>query len=356
METMATVVDVFKNIGEMIDKQNKKQDNVVPAGEFYKGATENLVNYLDSLNFHVVDLNYSDSYFVFGKGTNSVVSFHIKETPDWLYGIWWEAGGIDYSHPRKSKKEFLKKLEEKQGCITGKFFCQYEPEIDKFKPSRSYFCESLNLEIFETPSEWDYREAKEIIEFIHKEPCLAWMRDYQGVDFNREYHSREEAEEEFHKYLAKKQIRIQAKKDLLLEWLQFLNRGFADQPDRIRVLDRGECWSPRFEFFFIWDDFSDRDIFNEDEEKEGRASCYLADVPFDYFGINLSEEKIKNKEKEMEEREFDGETFYGWEYGASEWMEFVSAEKYAAWEKEKMELPTLSEFIEKIFPTLNIFD
>lgn len=354
---MPTITDVFKNIGEMIDKQNKVQDNIVPAGDYYKGATENLVTYLETLNFHVEDLIYSDSYFIFGKGTNSVISFHVKETPDWLYGIWWEVCGIDYKHPRKSKKELIESLKNKEGSLKATFFCQYEPEINKFKPSRSAFCEKMIIPIFSTPDEWTYREAKEIIEFIHKEPYLAWMHDYMDVDFNREYHSREEAEEEFLKYFAKKQVRIQAKKDLSLEWLQFLNEGFANQPDRIRVLDNGECWSPRFELFFVWDDFSDRDVFDEDEEKEGRASCYLPEVPFDYFGINLSEEKIKNKEKEMEEREFDGETFCSWEYNStSDWLEFVSAEKYATWEKEKMGLPTLSDFIQNILPTLNVFD
>ena len=353
---MPTLENVFKNIGDMINKQNKKIDGIFPAGEYYKAATENLVAYLDTLGYHVKDLEYSDGYFIFGKGTNSVVSFHIEETPDWRYGIWWEVGGIDYSHPRKSKKELLEKIEKRQGYITGQFFCQYEPEIDKFKPSRSYFVDTMTITIFEAPDEWTFHKEKEIINFIHNEPYLAWMRDYEGVDFNREYHSREEAKEEFDKYFTQKNKDKKNKTHLQLEWIMFLKKVFANQLDKIHVLDNGDCCHPRFELFLVWDDFSN-EVFDDEDREDERASCYLENIPFEVFGLDSSKEEIENKDKEMDTVEIDGKEYYHWNYNLfSDWLEIVSANKYAQWEKKGYGLPTLTDFIEKIYPTLNLFE
>ena len=49
---------------------------------------------------------------------DSVVKFHIKGIKNWRFGMW-----IDHKLPN----------------FTVQFFTQYEPEIDKFKPSRSIF-------------------------------------------------------------------------------------------------------------------------------------------------------------------------------------------------------------------------
>ena len=57
--------------------------------------------------------NYGNGYFIFDYGPNTVVHFRLKETPGWLYGIWWE----------------LKINTENEVSIVGKFFAQYENEI-----------------------------------------------------------------------------------------------------------------------------------------------------------------------------------------------------------------------------------
>ena len=346
--------NVFQELIDMTDKQNAKINKTFPVGDYYKEATESLVAYLDKVGYHVKDLQFSDSYFIFGKGTNSVVSFHIDETPNWLYGIWWKVAGIDNDHPRKGKKLVLEKIKNKELDINGEFFCQYEPEIDKFKPSRSEFVEELIISVFEESNDWSYNYVEKVIDFIYKQPYLAWMHDFEGIDFNREYHTSEEAKEEYDKYFNKKVTRVKRRDELQLEWLKFLRKIFANQLDNVRVMDNGENWSPRFDIYLVLDDFSN-EVFDEDDREFGRASCHFYDIPFDVFGLDTSIEEIKNKWKELDSVEYEDDNYFYFHNEVSDWLEITTKEKYEEYRKDGIEMPTLEEFINKVYSTLNVF-
>lgn len=112
--------------------------------------------------------DYSNGYFVFDYGPNTVVHFRLKETPGWLYGIWW---GLQIDA-------------EDKVSIVGKFFAQYENEIDKFKPSASYYvCDMEVIMAADGSVCLDEGEVVSIINFIRDHPYRAW---YGNINFNDE--------------------------------------------------------------------------------------------------------------------------------------------------------------------------
>lgn len=98
--------------------------------DLYKQMTERLFKEIkkecSDLNqdIDIEEVEYEDGYFIFGRGTNSVVRFKIKQAPDWTFGIWWKEPETD-----------------EEGVITAtcELFWQFTETIDKFKPSRSVF-------------------------------------------------------------------------------------------------------------------------------------------------------------------------------------------------------------------------
>ena len=236
----------------MIDFYN---DSVAEAdqkgyAEIYKAITEQILYHSipeafieieGEGTFTVTDLEYLDGYFLFGKGTNSVVEFKIKENPEWLFGIWYS----------------IKEDELYQGLplIKVQMFAQYEEEIDKFKPSASVFCDSFctngKLEDLDAGICWDF--ARQII-FIIKEPALAYCRDVFYWDYNLEYHTREEAEEvqrndKAHKLLTEQ---YQHNADQAIE--HYVLSSFSYKPNEMPngcIFKRDENWSPRYDIFFF---------------------------------------------------------------------------------------------------------
>lgn len=92
--------------------------------------------------------------------------FHIKQCKGWLFGI---------------------RPELENTC----FFCQYEQETGKFKPSRSEYVLWVNNENLFDESVFvaahEIRPILQLIKFIHNHPIRAWYKDFTGVDYNIEY-------------------------------------------------------------------------------------------------------------------------------------------------------------------------
>ena len=133
------------------------------------------------------------------KTDSSSWTFHVEECPGWKFGLWWES--VDANSP-----------DDKPKILKGWCFTQYEQFIDKFKPSRSEYCADLILDFenIETAmkaiKELGHKEGEyaapwsgawtclRFMEYIHKEPALAFCSDALGYDYKYEYLSREEAE------------------------------------------------------------------------------------------------------------------------------------------------------------------
>lgn len=130
-----------------------------PVSEKLLELTRQLFEHLKNQNYTVATKQYGDGYFIFDYGPNTVVQFSLKETPGWLYGVWWRVSV------------------NKEGTvrISGEFFAQYEEEIDKFKPSASYYgCDMLSLVAADGSVCLEEGEVVSIIDFIRNHPYRAW--------------------------------------------------------------------------------------------------------------------------------------------------------------------------------------
>lgn len=99
---------------------------------------------------------------------DGLVNFHIKECKGWLFGLWCLA---------KEDKE----TQEIQ------YFCQYEQDINKFKPSESNIYKKIIAYTYENNNDkvdtlivyMDY--IINSIELIRKHPLRAWYENYYGA-------------------------------------------------------------------------------------------------------------------------------------------------------------------------------
>lgn len=183
-----TLADALKPMADLYKKHVDENDKSGYA-DMLKACTESFFDLINGEVFfedHPIlefkDVTYLDGYFIFGRGTNSIVHFRINDCPGWKFGIWWNV-------PDKPEET----------TINGEFFAQFEDAIDKFKPSRSSLCETIKISIDANRSNvWS---AARMIRFIIDEPYLAFCRDLYCWNYNYEYHTREEAEEKFRGYV-----------------------------------------------------------------------------------------------------------------------------------------------------------
>lgn len=203
------------------------------------------------------DIEYLDGYFIFGYGTNSVVHFHVDECPGWKFGIWWN------------------KQKDDKDVFTGEFFAQFEEEIDKFKPSRSEIGAKIQVNLGEHDMCFAYG-AGEQIRFIRDEPYLAFCRDYNGWDYNKEYHTREEAEAEYRKYREYRDNKDKYTAMMDEKILKYVADKVLPVFHNAEIIDNGPSWSPRYHIVAPFAD--NTDFVGEpgiyewfgDEDKEGK--------------------------------------------------------------------------------------
>ena len=91
-------------------------------------AAEKVFSYIRKNKIVPVNIQYGNCYFIFDKGEDGVVHFEIKGLHNWKFAMWVN------TNPDELKNE---KGEEYPAI---QFFCQHKTNIDKFKPSRSFFC------------------------------------------------------------------------------------------------------------------------------------------------------------------------------------------------------------------------
>lgn len=229
--------NAFESLAEIYTEAVDKADGA-GLSEVYKQATDRLFQELKNEcgGLTITDVEYLDGYFIFGRGTNSIVHFHIDETPGWKYGIWWEP---------VEDKDTGKPYTDRVHCS---IFAQYEEEIDKFKPSASMVCEELTLyfQYQSTSRLWAFADD---IKFIRDEPYLAFYREMHYTDFNREYISREEARTYYELHRAERKLEAEVKeandKDILSTICQILKEDL--EAGICFIQDRSESWSPRYE-------------------------------------------------------------------------------------------------------------
>ena len=244
---MADLEKVLETMANIYDKTLKEIDENGLA-DVYKTATEKLFEDIKKetgLDLHFEDVEYLDGYYIFAYGTNSVVHFHIKETPGWLYGIWW--GGIPTEETKDKEDEEKKYCTDKLSC---ELFMQFEKTIDKFKPTASVFCSGFEYEL--EPDYWNraFSSICDDIKFISKEPYLAFYKEMFSTDFNHEYVSREKAKRYWDSYWKKEEKIHNIKTQCSQKVFDFI-KGIIEEDAKkgdIFIYDFGNWISPRYDF------------------------------------------------------------------------------------------------------------
>lgn len=248
---MATSKNALKCISDFYANSVKREDSK-GFSDLYVQATQEVLSSIEKefrerglfndLSVHFEDIAYGDGYYIFGMGTNSVVHFRIKETPGWLYGIWWSPIETEETKNKKKKEYYSDK-------VTCTFFMQHESLIDKFKPSYSVFCNKFihNLACEDSTSEVD--DVCGDIAFIIKEPYLAFYKDLYSTNFNHEYVSREKAKKVWDKYWKEKHKEEELSKTCAQKVFDTLKTILKDDVKHgyVFIVDRGDYISPRYD-------------------------------------------------------------------------------------------------------------
>lgn len=268
-------------IADMYNEELEKAD-AKGFANLYKRCFIVFMSHIEKLSgntLHIVDKVYKDGYYLFASGTNSVVHFHIKECPGWLFGIWWSIDDEESDEPK---------------CANLKFFAQYESLIDKFKPSASVFSAECKLTIHPEEDSNAYlseiRDCYTIILYIKDEPELAFCRDQFYFDYNTMYVSRESAQAMLKEYLDKIDHQEKVEAELSAKLLRYYKDHILPLEPTLELVDRGKNWYPRYELCAP---------FSEFEDIATRPGTYSLDVLFDLADPNVKRgllQKIKDLE------------------------------------------------------------
>jgi len=313
---------------ETVDEANKKGFS-----EIFKHETERFFeianDYLQDnykLSFTPTDVQYLDGYFLFGHGSNSVIQFHVKEAPGWLFGIWWSA-----EEAAESTKEHPTYLKTNINC---EFFAQYEENIDKFKPSASTFVDKIYWSLHEDHSNVWFKgyHISHVVLLILQHPELAFYRDFNSTDLNVEYVSEEKAKSFYTEWRLKEnaiQLMKQENEKAMLDCLKYIYGPVLEKGDAF-INDRGEGWSPRYELIL-------RNVWKDEGQADSQDGCFdLFDWGAEGWDDKEQDEALWDKTiAKCEARAKALDTY--WYSPVSTSLVIVSGEKYWKYKKEAEE-------------------
>ena len=128
-------------------------------------AAKKIFDYIKENGFKPINIKYGNGYFIFDKGENGVIHFNVKGLHGWKFGMWLETDA-----------EKLKN-DNGQDYPAVQFFCQHELNINKFKPSRSFFSVDLSLSEIEDDDTWSLYEIATILRMIKAHPFVSFAMD-----------------------------------------------------------------------------------------------------------------------------------------------------------------------------------
>lgn len=136
-----------------------------------KEVAEKVLDYIKSVGYKPYDIKYGTGYFVFDMGKDSVVHFKIKECPGWLFAMWIDTNEAE-----------LKDGTNEYPAL--RFFTQHNDNIDKFKPTRSFFLAEYKLRDIEKADEYTWYEIKGIVGMIKRHPIISHYFDRRQYCFS----------------------------------------------------------------------------------------------------------------------------------------------------------------------------
>lgn len=155
-----------------------------------KDLIESLFKAMSDIGFHVRDVEFNDTYFLFEGEKDSICEFHIKEIPRFRFAVWRITRLDDLKKQLEDGSILWTDTYKVRSMTELLFFTQYERDLDKFKPSRSGFLTGLYRETWiegvdnnsdETHQveEWYMYELESVLNFMKKHPIKAY--EYSGL-------------------------------------------------------------------------------------------------------------------------------------------------------------------------------
>lgn len=242
--------------------EENKKINIFNEEDIYRKATQRVFKALsdgryqydyhsyyipknNNVKFHVNQKSSRNDFLTLYTLHPSIVEFYIDELPGWRFGIWWkeEVTEIPLKALRKDEED------SKVYILKGTLFTQYEENINKFKPSESELKVELDLRgdsLNEINRICDKSLLFDLLNFMFREPYLAFYRDYNSADLNSEYVTRKEAKKCFIKALKywKKEKKVIDKANKIIT--KFYNETIKPLFKGLIITDAGENWSPRY--------------------------------------------------------------------------------------------------------------
>ena len=238
-------------------------------------AAEKVFDYIRKNNFTPTNIQYGNGYFIFDKGEDGVVHFNIKGLHGWKFAMWIN-----------TNEEELKN-ENGNDYPAIQFFCQHKLNIDKFKPSRSFFGVNYDLKQIEAKDDWVFYEIRDVLKMIKRHPFIAFTMDYcEDKYYNKSY---------ILCYLDMKLYRI---KRAIKEWWKdtwvkiwhgskvwFINKYKV--VDKAELIDKNDDYwkvSPRYDMRIHFK------VISDDEDEQQTAEINMLDVWFRknfYDNMNL---------------------------------------------------------------------
>lgn len=129
-----------------------------------KEISEVIFDYIRSIGFTPQNIEYGNGYFMFNMGEDGVCHFTVKGLHNWKFGMWIQ------DKPQKDND-----LSEP----AVQFFCQNKLNIDKFKPSYSFFEVDYTLKNIISPAPYEFFQIKEILKMLKKHPIISCVMDYR---------------------------------------------------------------------------------------------------------------------------------------------------------------------------------
>ena len=169
---------------------------------------------LKNNDFTILDEWWPDGYLY--DGDVSMFHFKLKECPDWCFGLWVSGKYHD------------------ENAYLIEVFGQPTHYIDKFKPQASHF---LEKDGFNQSNEIYWTDILRMLEYIKKNPYLAWYRDVYGVDYNLEYISPEIAKETFERDETERIEREQVEKIIDQKETEWVENKLKEKGYEFKIID-----------------------------------------------------------------------------------------------------------------------
>ena len=237
-------------------------------------AAEKVFRSIKENGFTPINIEYGDGYFIFDMGEDGVVHFNIRGLHGWEFAMWIETDA-----------EKLKR-EDGKDYPAVRFFCQHTLNIDKFKPSRSFFLEELSLIDMEKEDPYGFYIIRDMLRMIKRHPFVAFSMDYHDDVYHAHSYIRCYLDQKF--YRTKQKIKQWIKDAWVRVWhgskVWFIKRYKV--VDSVELIDgNDENWNciPRYTMRIHFKKISD------DEQEQENAEIKMMNTFFnDYYYDNMN--------------------------------------------------------------------